>query len=169
MNLALAPRPVVFRDEPEPVDPARVATLLRSTGLFSDEEVTVAGEVVEAYLAHGPASGYRFLFALGDGLLGYSCFGRIPLTRSSFDLYWIAVVPEAQGMGLGRSLVAGTERTVADLGATVLYADTSGRPQYDATRAFYVAAGYREAARFVDFYGPGDAKVVFEKRLVPAR
>jgi ribosomal protein S18 acetylase RimI-like enzyme len=46
-----------------------------------------------------------------------------------------------------------------------MYAETSGRPQYEPTRAFYERMGYQVAARLKDFYAPGDDKVIFARRL----
>lgn len=161
---------VTLRRELDASDPEAVRAILRATGFFSAAEEDVAIELVQAGLAQGPASGYRFVFAErpGRGVVGYACYGPIPLTRSSYDLYWIAVHPEAQGGGVGRLLLAEVEAAVAGLGGTALYVETSSRPQYAPTRAFYRRAGYREAALLEDFYAPGDGKLVFERRLVPA-
>ena len=160
--------PIQFRTELDASDPDAVRALVLSTGFFSPEEVAVAVELVQERLGKGEASGYRFLFAERGGLmLGYTCFGLIPLTRSSHDLYWIVVHPHSQGAGLGRQLLAMTERAIATAGGTVVYAETSSRPQYEPTRAFYLKCGYRIAAEIADFYAPGDGKVVFEKRLTP--
>jgi hypothetical protein len=52
-------------------------------------------------------------------------------------------------------------------GGARLYAETSSRPQYAPTRAFYRAAGFDPAAELPDFYAPGDGKVVFAKLLAP--
>jgi GNAT superfamily N-acetyltransferase len=159
---------VRLRDAPEAADVTRVRDLVAETGFFSQEEIAVAGELVEERLARGEASGYRFLFAEeapDDRLVGYSCFGRVALTQSTYDLYWIVVHREVQGIGLGRWLLAQTEAAVAALRGTALYAETSGRLQYAPTRAFYRTCGYREAAALVDFYAPGDDKIIFEKRL----
>ena len=88
-----------------PGDRAAVRTLTAATGFFSAEEVAVAVELVEARLAQGLASGYRFLFADGDGTAG-----RLHLLRpdrahgSSFDLYWIAVAARRRS---GRASAAG--------------------------------------------------------------
>ena len=159
-----------LRDEPAPGDRAAVRALTSATGFFSDEEVAVAVELVEARLAQGLASGYRFLFADGDdGLDGYVCYGPIALTRSSFDLYWIAVRPDAQRTGLGRRLMEAAEAEARALGATAMYVETSSRPQYEPTRAFYRRIGYRSAAELPDFYGPDDGQVIFAKRLPPDR
>jgi GNAT superfamily N-acetyltransferase len=155
-----------FRSTPIPADSGLVRELVVSTDFFSAEEVAVAVELVEAYLTYGPDSTYRFVFAESAGALaGYACFGRIPLTRSSFDLYWIAVRPELQGIGLGRRLIELVENAARDGGGTRLYVDTSSRPQYDATRAFYGRLGYSPAAEFPDFYAPDDGKIIFSKKL----
>jgi D-alanine-D-alanine ligase len=163
---ATAPVPVRFRDTPTDGDRRAVRDLTASTGYFSDEEVAVAVELVEARLAQGLASGYRFIFAERDGALdGYVCFGPIPLTRSSFDLYWIAVRPAAQRIGLGRRLMERAEAATRELGGTAMYVETSTRAQYLPTRAFYQRLGYRLAAELPDFYGPGDGQAIFTRQL----
>lgn len=160
--------PAHFREEPTEGDRAAVRELTAATGFFSDEEVAVAVELVEARLAQGLASGYRFLFAeRGERLDGYVCYGPIALTRSSFDLYWIAVRPGAQRTGLGRRLMEVAEANARELGATAMYVETSSRRQYESTRAFYQRLGYHPAAELPDFYGPGDGQVIFAKQLRP--
>lgn len=167
--LRVANRLYRLRTAPEAGDVELVRALVSATGFFSEEEAAVAIELVEERLATGPASDYRFLLADDEWrLVGYTCYGRVPLTRSSYDLYWIVVAPEEQGAGIGRALLAQTESAIAALGGTALYAETSGRLQYAPTRSFYRRCGYREAALFTDFYAPGDDKVVFEKRIDPA-
>jgi GNAT superfamily N-acetyltransferase len=157
---------VTYRREVRPEDREAVGRLVRATGFFSEEEAEIAEELVEERVAKGDASGYFFLFAeAGDRLLGYACFGPIPGSTHSFDLYWIAVDPREQGRGVGRMMMAASERTMAGCGARRLYADTSSRPQYEPTRAFYLACGYREEAFLADFYTPGDGKVIFVKTL----
>jgi ribosomal protein S18 acetylase RimI-like enzyme len=155
-----------YRDELHATDPVVIRELAAATGFFSVEEVALAGELVEARLAQGLASGYRFILAERDGRLdGYVCFGPIPLTAAGFDLYWIAVRPAAQRTGLGRHLMAQAEAVIAGLGGRAVYVDTSTRPQYAPTRAFYRRLGYQEAASFPDFYAPGDGKLVLVKRF----
>ena len=155
-----------FRAGPTEADCAAVRALTSATGFFSQEEVAVAVELVEARLSQGLATGYRFLFADGEGGLdGYVCYGPIALTRSSFDLYWIAVRPGMQRTGLGRRLMAAAEAEAHALGATAIYVETSSRPQYEPTRAFYRRIGYSPTAELPDFYAPGDGQVIFAKRL----
>lgn len=157
---------ITLRTELRPGDLEIVRRLIRATGFFSEEEEAISLELVEERLLDGEASGYEFLFAERDReVLGYSCYGRIPLTQSSFDLYWIVVDPNAQGTGVGRRLIRATEAAAMAAGATALYAETSSRPQYAPTRAFYIGCGYAIAAELPDFYARGDGKVVFVKQL----
>ncbi|MBM4312876.1 MAG: GNAT family N-acetyltransferase [Deltaproteobacteria bacterium] len=143
-----------------------VGRLVRSTGFFSKEECAIAVELVDESLARGSASGYFFLFAEEEKqLLGYTCFGPIPGSSHSFDLYWIVVDPRTQGQGLGRKLMAESERLMAEQGARRVYADTSSRDQYKPTRAFYLACEYVQEAFLADFYAPDDGKVIFVKVL----
>ncbi len=153
-----------LRRELAPVDPAAVEALVRATGVFSAAEVAVARELVEERMARGVASGYEFLFVEDEqGLLGYACWGPIPCTEKSFDLYWIAVRPEQQGGGVGRRILRAAEEEIARAGGARIYVETSTRAAYDPTRAFYERCGYARAATFDDFYAEGDGKAVYLK------
>lgn len=72
------------------------------------------------------------------------------------------------GLGIDRRIVNEVEQRPRDLGpsqARVLLIETSSTEQYVNTRAFYVALGCTEEARFPDYYGPGDHNVIFCKQL----
>jgi GNAT superfamily N-acetyltransferase len=151
-----------------PGDRDAVRRIVESTGFFHDEEVDVAVELVDERLAKGLASGYEFLFAeIDDQIRGYACYGPIPATAESFDLYWIAVDQQYQDRGLGRRILGEIETIIARRGGGRVYLDTSGRPQYAPTRAFYERNGYRQAACLDDFFALGDAKVIYLK-VVPS-
>ncbi|MFW5791889.1 MAG: GNAT family N-acetyltransferase [Desulfohalobiaceae bacterium] len=157
---------VTVRTRLDPKDVDRIRSLTEITGFFSSSEVEVAAELVQEWLAKGDASGYRFVMAEQFGrLVGYTCFGPIPCTLSSFDLYWIAVHPGMQRRGLGRHLMRHTEQRIRREGGTRIYLDTSQREQYAATRAFYERLGYRQESLLPDFYAPGDGKVIYCKAL----
>ena len=159
-----------LREELKPGDPARIRNLAAATGFFSREEAEVAAELAEERLTRGAASGYHFLLAEEAGeLLGFACFGPIPCTRGAYDLYWIVVRPDRQGGGLGRRLLTAAEARIAAAGGRRVYIDTSSRPQYAPTRAFYRACGFREEALLAGFYDQGDGKTIFCKVLDPPR
>ena len=163
--------PVVrYRARPAARDLPALRRLVASTGVvFHREERAVALELLEERLALGAKSGYRFFFAERHGeLLGYAAWGPVPLTRRSFDLYWIIVAPAVQGKGLGRALLELVERGVAARGGGNLYIETSSKAEYARTRRFYRSASYRRIAELRDFYAPGDHKLMFCK-IIRAR
>jgi ribosomal protein S18 acetylase RimI-like enzyme len=162
----------------------RVAEILRACGVFREDEVVVALELFdEAMPCEGPGTrepsraappgsrvpdpDYRFLGSFDESgeLRAFSCHGPTPGTDRTYDLYWIAVDPALQGGGGGTTLLAEVERELAAAGARMLVVETSSRPEYVATRAFYARRGYTEAARVGAFYAPGDDRVIFTKRL----
>src|SRR5215471_3469649 len=103
-----------FRTEVQESDLAAVESLVRKTGVFSDAEIAIARELVDANLAQGgEASGYHFLFADGPrDLQGYTCFGLISGTIGRYELYWSATDPEARRSGLGQQLMQASEDAI---------------------------------------------------------
>ena len=156
-----------LRCEVRPSDMDAVKKLVEVTGVFHDFEVDIAVELVEERLRRGDVSGYHFVLADGDGgrLAGYTCWGPIPCTQGSYDIYWIAVDPQLQGQGLGHALMQETERRIAAVGGRRVYLETSGRADYLPTRRFYDRCGYEVAATLPDFYAEGDDKIVYVKKL----
>lgn len=155
-----------YRDEVRPGDRDVVRDIIASSGFFSQAEVDIAVELVDERLAQGQRSGYYFLFAEHGGeVLGYTCFGPIPGTTVSYDLYWIAVRHQYRGRGVGTLLLVRSETTIAHLGGRRIYIETSSRPLYTPTHAFYGAHGYHPEARLADYYAPGDAKLIYVKVL----
>ena len=153
-------RPMVHKDK------STIMDILRALPEFTSEEVVVAEELIDAYLETSSISGYLVLVAEVDAVVtGYVCYGPTPLTRGTWDVYWIAVDPGGQGQGVGRALMAFTEARIKESQGRLVLVETSGRPDYAKTRRFYNSIEYREAARVLDFYAPGDDKLILEKRL----
>lgn len=155
-----------FRFELVPQDIAAIRRIVESSGFFTAQEVEVAIELVEDRLEKKAQSDYQFIIAEADGKMrGYSCYGWIDYTETSYDLYWIAVDETARGEGLGRKLMQETEARIKAAGGTRVYAETSGQPKYAPTQAFYEKCGYFNEARVKDFYRPGDDKLIYTKVL----
>jgi ribosomal protein S18 acetylase RimI-like enzyme len=144
-------------------DRSRLEEITRATGIFRENETTVALEVFDAAVAGSPD--YSALAAELDGqLAGWICWGPTPCTVGTYDLYWMAVDPVAQGSGIGSALLSEMERRIAG-SARLIVVETSGRPDYQPTRAFYQARGYRIGAIIPDFYAPDDDQVVYVKTV----
>ena len=157
---------VRYRSRARLGDLTALRKLIDGTGAFYPPERAIALELLEERLRKGAKSGYSFFFAERRGeLVGYCAWGAVPLTRRSFDLYWIAVAPLAQGLGVGRQLLTLAEQAVGRRGGGQMYIETSSRAAYARTRRFYRAARYRRVARLADFYAPGDHKMVFCKTI----
>ncbi len=161
----------------------RIGEILRATELFRDEEIDVAMELfdlacpvvipakaeIHVVVANDPPaiSDYFFLgvFTPEDELAGFACYGPTPGTDRTFDLYWIAVDPAAQGAGSGTTLLTEVERRLKGLNARLVVVETSSRSDYVGTRGFYLHRGYVEAAVAREFYAPADDRITFTKRL----
>jgi ribosomal protein S18 acetylase RimI-like enzyme len=157
---------LTYREEVIAADQEAVRKIVRDSGFFSDDEIAIAAELVEARLSEGEQSGYFFLFAEQAGkVAGYTCFGPIPGSLHSYDLYWIAVANHLRHRGIGKDLLSRSETIIRKRGGKRIYIETSARPQYEKTVAFYLACGYRQDAFLEDFYAPGDGKIIFVKSL----
>jgi GNAT superfamily N-acetyltransferase len=147
-------------------DRERLVSLTRDTGFFYDHETKIAQELMETAISKGDASGYYFLIAeLDNTPVGYCCFGDVPLTVGSFDIYWLVTDKHHQRKGIGGLLLKEAERSIRQRNGVRVYIETSGRPLYEPTSRFYVRHGYREEARLRDFYNVGDDKIIFSKSL----
>lgn len=146
-------------------DREAIARIVREVGVFREEEIAVALELVDVGLSEDP-QGYRFAIAEhAESVVGYACWGHAPMTDATYDLYWIAVDPGRHGGGIGRELLAACERDVHARGGNLLLVETEGTPAYEPTRRFYVRAGYREIARIRDYYREGADKVIYGRTL----
>jgi D-alanine-D-alanine ligase len=157
---------IKFRATVTQQDRQNVREIVTSSGFFNEDEINIAVELVETRLQKGMESGYHFVFAdAGNQTVAYSCFGPVPATKYSYDLYWIAVHKTLCGQGIGKSLLKKSEQIIREMGGQRIYIETSGRALYNPTRTFYLRCKYREAAVLSDFYAPGDAKYIYVKAV----
>ena len=143
---------------------ARLEQLTRETGLFREEEVGTAVELLDESLAGD--EDYRFLGAFdGDQVIGYACWGPTPGTEATYDLYWIVVDRAHQGRGIGTALLREVEQRLTTHDARLVVVETSSRDEYRPTRAFYEARGYTRVATIPAYYAAGDDLVIYTKDL----
>lgn len=138
-----------------------LTTVVRETHFFTEAEVAVAVELMEDTTGY-----YQFIVAEEDGnVVGYSCYGHIAVTESSYDLYWMVVAPTAQGKGVGKKLMAETEQLIKATGGSRVYAETSSQEKYLPTRSFYERCGFKKESELKDFYRMDDSRLTFTKVL----
>jgi ribosomal protein S18 acetylase RimI-like enzyme len=138
---------------------------LISAGPFRPEEISCALELLDAAL--GRADTYESLIVEDAAAtpLGYVCFGATPMTEATFDVYWIVVAAQARGQGLGKALLAETERMLAERGARTLRIETSSLEGQGGAVRFYERAGYARVGFIEAFYREGDDLITLAKRL----
>ena len=124
-------------------------------------------ELVDLVLVKNGDEDYQALsyYNSENQLMGYICFGPIPMTDSRYDLYWIAVDRQARGKGVAAELVGFMEKQVARQGGGKIYLDTASTPPYGNARGFYEKQGYSSICVLDDFYREGDSKIIFMKDI----
>lgn len=158
--------PAIAWARPQTSHRPQISEILSETGLFRPGEVDVALEVFDGYCEE-PGVDYWALgaFSAPDELAGFAFYGPTPCTIDTWDLYWIAVRPVFQGIGVGRGLLERVERHMLSEGARICLIETSSKADYSTTRHFYLSSGYDEMARVLDFYADGDDRVIYVKRF----
>ena len=151
----------------KPEDRNNIEEILRSSGFFYEFEIETALEIADETLEKGTErSGYYWLKATDeDGVIAFANYGKNSFSTHSWDLYWIAVHQNSRNKKLGSVMLKAIEDDVRRLGGKILWIETSGRPLYASTEAFYRKNGYELAASLKDFYGPGDPKQIYSKEL----
>ena len=148
-------------------DRAAIAGLLVSVDHFNKSESDCALELIDIYLENPTQTDYHVEVAedAQARLRAYACWGPVPLTQGTYDLYWIATHPDSRGLGFGKALIAFVERKVMENSGRLLVAETSAKQSYEGTIAFYHRLGFEAASHIKDFYDVGDDRLIFIKRL----
>lgn len=148
-------------------DRRQIHDITARAGVFSREEIEAVPEMFDEYLQYGAeGSGYHFIvYREGEKVLGFAIYGYRDLADGVYDLYWIAVDPSARRKSVGRTLLNACEGAVREMGGRMLIAETSGTEAYEATRKFYVSAGYVNEAVIKDFYSAGDDLMIYVKQI----
>jgi ribosomal protein S18 acetylase RimI-like enzyme len=154
-------RPLAQRDR------ARLYSMLIETQVFTREEIEVAMELIGIVLEDPNQEDYRIdCMANGeDQAIGYVCYGPVPMTQGTFDLYWIVVDPRCQGQGVGSRLLHFLEEVARERKGRMILIDTSSIPQYEKAQKFYLRHGFQEVARVPDYYDTGNDRITFCKKL----
>ena len=148
-------------------DREAIRALVAGTGAFKPHEVDVAMELVEIALTQKGQDDYHpYVLAEEDGtVVAYACFGKNPMTKATFDLYWIATRADRMGKGYGRAILSFVEEEVRRCGGRLLVIETSSQESYGTQRLFYEKTGCILAARLPDYYDDGDDKLIYLKKI----
>ena len=149
-------------------DKEEIRRIITDTHHFSEDEIKVAIELIDVYLNDEKQTDYIIYVIENEDTkkaAGYICYGKRPLTDWTYDLYWIAVDPNIHGRGLGSGLVKHMEGDLKQNGGRIILIETSGKPEYENERKFYLKNGYEVQTIIKDFYRSGDDLYVYRKYL----
>ena len=140
--------------------------MLAGTSAFQRHELDVAMELVDTALTKPEQQDYQpYVLEEGELLLAYACFGKNPMTRSAYDLYWLATSAQNMRQGHGRTILTFVEQEIKRQGGTLLVIETSSKETYQGSRQFYTRVGYELGGRLPGFYADNDDKLLFFKKL----
>lgn len=149
-------RPSVSNDIPS------LQQVADSTGLFPSD---LLPDMINGFLSEGDENSLWLTSEVDSRITGFCYAIEETFTDGTWNMLALAVLPDRQGNGIGRAIVATLEKLLRDKNSRVLIVDTSGTESFAGTRSFYQRCGYTEEARIRDFWGPGDDKIVFWKAL----
>lgn len=144
-----------------------IESILISSGFFYDFEIEIAlGLAAESIGLSPEICGYHWMKVNNeDGLIAFANYTRNSFSVHSWDLYWLAVHENHRHKKIGSALLKAVEEDIRKKGGKILWLDTSGRPLYKSTEAFYQRNGFDLKASLKDFYAFGDPKQVYSKIL----
>ena len=97
--------------------------------------------------------------------MGAAYFAPEEVSHKLWNTFFLAVSRVSQGKGVGRFIMNWIENLAREEGLRTLIVETSSLESYSQARGFYQSLGYVKEAEIIDYYGPGDNKVVFWKSL----
>jgi ribosomal protein S18 acetylase RimI-like enzyme len=146
-------------------DRERIECILSGVKVFSPEEIKVALELIDSCLSGSPDYIIKVAIDENSMVLGYICYGKIPLTDAVWDIYWVVVSGEFQRKGIAGKLLTHMEDELKIRKARAVMVETYSRPEYKPARSFYVKTGYSEVGRIRDFYAHENDKIIYKKDL----
>ncbi len=151
-----------------PKDRGDLQSILFRSKVFTPEEMDVAMELIDLVLRDPNQKDYiiHCFVNAQDRPIGYICYGPVPMTQGTFDLYWIVVDIDFKGQGIGSRLIDFLEEEMRRLKGRMILADTSSISSYEEAYRFYLKKGFQEVARVPDFYWEGNHRITFCKRII---
>jgi ribosomal protein S18 acetylase RimI-like enzyme len=140
--------------------------IIKDNNFFKKEEQKIAISLIKEYLLKDKKSGYNFIIGTyNNKIVAYTCYGKIPCTKNSYDLYWIVVDKKFRRYGFGTKILNETEKKIKQIKGKSLYIETSSKKVYLNTRNFYLKNSYKIACILKDFYNSKDHKYIFVKKI----
>lgn len=143
-------------------DLAALKSLLDTLELFPSE---MLDDMIADYLNNLESKDIWFTAAQDGNPVSIGFCAPEKLTDGTFNLYALGVSDKVQGQGLGQKMMAYIEKELVIKGHRILIVETSGSPEFEASRIFYEKLNFQKEATIRDFWEEGDDKVIYWKKL----
>ncbi len=142
--------------------------ILMNSGIFGKSDADCVDEMFTETWGkrRDDPDNYRWLSCWHEGrMTGFACYGQESLTKDTWDLFWICVLPEMRSKGAGRALMAEAAAQASAANGRVMVIYTSSTEKYAPARRLYEGAGFIRVAVVPDYYADGDDLNIYWKRI----
>lgn len=136
--------------------------LLNSISLFTEEEKSILEELQDVFFHKQNQNDYEFYVSIIDNdFTGFICFGPTPMTKGTYDLYWIGTHDKHQRKGIAKGLINFMREALINRGGRKIRIETSSKDSYEGTLAFYRGLEFKEEGIIKNFYDENDHLIIF--------
>jgi ribosomal protein S18 acetylase RimI-like enzyme len=152
-------RPAVLSDKND------MQKLFSALNLFNNNELEFMTELVDSYFNQTLGEGHYWVVGEDKTIVSAAYYAPESFGQNVYNLYFIGVLPNQQGKGIGSSMLKYVENHLQKLEQRLLLVETSGLPNFDKTRDFYLKNNYEQEATIREYYKEGDDKIIYRKKL----
>jgi ribosomal protein S18 acetylase RimI-like enzyme len=144
-------------------DKDAILEIARKTGLFDGDELSGLDELFSRFVTGSLGVDHYWVTLHDENPVGVAYFAPEKYSNRVWNLYFIATDPERHGRGLGSELIGYIEEFLRLRGERMLLVETSSK--LEGPSKFYIKQGFQQEGRIRDYYGDGDDKIIFRKKL----
>jgi GNAT superfamily N-acetyltransferase len=154
----------LIRDTVRSDSPA-ILELMRSSGQFDADGISHVAGTLDQHLS--TPTGHVWLTADDGEPVGVAYCAPEPVAPGVWNLLMLWIRADRHGAGIGAALVTAVEARVRADGARLLIVETSSLPDFEPARRLYSKCGFEREPAVRDYFGEGDDKIIFTKKLAP--
>ena len=143
-------------------DLSDLKNIIDSNELFPSD---MLDDMIKPFFQQGNENEFWLVYEQDKMSIAVAYFAPERMTNGTYNFLLIAVHKDFQGLGIGKKILDHVETFLKELGNRILLVETSGLPEFERTRAFYIQNEYRMEARITEFYAKGEDKIIFWKSL----